>query len=91
MHPTHFIRYFRTRTGQTPARYVAERRMESAKRMLENTELDVSAVMEQVGLQEASHFARLFRKQYALTPTEYRREFRKEQKHAETARISGKK
>ena len=80
MHPTHFIRYFRTRTGQTPARYVTERRMESAKRMLENTELDVSAIMERVGLQEASHFARLFRKQYALTPTEYRRQFRSEQK-----------
>ena len=91
MHPTHFIRYFRTHTGQTPARYITERRMESAKRMLEDTALDVAAIMERVGLQEPSHFARLFRKQYALTPSEYRREFRKEQKNAETARFFGKK
>lgn len=85
-HPTHFIRYFRSRTGQTPARYVAERRMEAAKRLLEETALPIAAVMERVGLQEPSHFARLFRKQYALTPAEYRREYlREERKNAEKA------
>ena len=82
-HPNHFIRYFRGCTGQTPARYVAERRMEAAKRLLEETDLPVSEIMERVGLSESGHFARLFRKQYALTPTEYRREYRLEQtKHA---------
>lgn len=79
LHPTHFIRYFRNRTGQTPARYVNERRMEAAKRLLEETSLPVVSIMEQIGLQEPSHFARLFRKQYALTPTEYRRQFRREE------------
>ncbi len=78
LHPTHFIRYFRGRTGQTPARYVVERRMEAAKRLLEETDLSVAEIMEQVGLQETGHFARLFRKQYALTPAEYRREYRSE-------------
>ena len=83
LHPNHFIRYFRGCTGQTPARYVAERRMEAAKRLLEETDLPVSEIMERVGLSESGHFARLFRKQYALTPTEYRREYRLEQtKHA---------
>lgn len=75
MHPTHFIRYFRGRTGQTPARYVTERRMEAAKRLLEETTLPVAVVMEKTGFNEPSHFARLFRKQFALTPTEYRRQF----------------
>ena len=77
-HPTHFIRYFRSKTGQTPARYVTERRMESAKRMLEETTLTVAEIMERVGLEEPSHFARLFRKQYALSPTEYRRQYEAE-------------
>lgn len=80
LHPTHFIRYFRGRTGQTPAKYVAERRIEAAKRLLEETALPVAVIMDRVGLQEPSHFARLFRKQYALTPTEYRRQFRAERK-----------
>ena len=80
MHPTHFIRYFRGRTGQTPARYVTERRMEAAKRLLEETALPVAAVMEKTGFREPSHFARLFRKQFALTPTEYRKEYAKESK-----------
>ena len=78
MHPTHFIRYFRTHTGQTPARYVTERRMEAAKRLLEETTLPVAVVMEKTGFNEPSHFARLFRKQFALTPAEYRREYLRE-------------
>lgn len=78
MHPTHFIRYFRGKTGQTPARYVTERRMESAKRMLEESTLTVAEIMERVGFEEPSHFARLFRKHYALSPTEYRRKYRRE-------------
>ncbi len=78
-HPTHFIRYFRGKTGQTPARYVTERRMEAAKRMLEETTLTVAEIMERVGLEEPSHFARLFRKQYGLSPTEYRREYERQQ------------
>lgn len=74
MHPSHFIRYFSKMTGQTPAAYVTERRMEAAKRLLENTELPIAQVMEQVGLQEPNHFARLFRKYYYMTPREYRKQ-----------------
>lgn len=79
LHPNHFIRYFRGQTGQTPARYVAERRLESAKRLLEETDLPIAEVMDRVGMQESGHFARLFRKRYLVTPTEYRRRYRAEQ------------
>lgn len=72
MHPNHFIRYFSRMTGQTPAAYVCERRMEAAKRLLENTELSIAQVMEQIGLHEPGHFARLFRKFYSITPRDYR-------------------
>lgn len=73
LHPTHFIRYFRGRTGQTPQDYVAERRMEAAKRLLEETQLPVSQIMAEVGVQESGYFARLFRKRYGVTPTEHRK------------------
>lgn len=78
LHPNHFIRYFRKKTGQTPARYVADRRLEAAKRLLEETDLSVSEIMGQVGMQESGHFARVFRKQYLMTPGEYRRSYRAE-------------
>lgn len=79
LHPNHFIRYFREQTGQTPARYVAERRLEAAKRLLEETDLPIAEIMDRVGMQEPGHFARLFRKRYLVTPTEHRRRYRAEQ------------
>lgn len=77
MHPNHFIRYFSKMTGQTPAAYVTEQRMETAKRLLETTKLPIAQIMEQVGLQEPNHFARLFRKFYSMTPGEYRKRQRR--------------
>ena len=75
MHPNHFIRYFSKMTGQTPGSYVTERRMEAAKRLLENSEIPIWQIMEQVGLQEPAHFSKLFKKHYATTPREYRKRF----------------
>ncbi|MBP3633347.1 MAG: helix-turn-helix transcriptional regulator [Oscillospiraceae bacterium] len=77
MHPNHFIRYFAKMTGQTPGAYVTERRMETAKRLLEATDQPIARIMEQVGLQEPTHFSKLFRKYYATTPREYRKRFSK--------------
>lgn len=75
MHPNHFIRYFSQMTGQTPASYVARCRMETARRLLVQTDQPVARIMEQVGLQEPSHFARLFRKYFSATPSQYRKRY----------------
>lgn len=74
MHPNHFIRYFSKNTGMTPAAYVMQEKMAAAKLMLEQTDLPVSAIMEQVGIQEPSHFAKLFRRYYSMSPTQYRKQ-----------------
>ena len=73
MHPNHFIRYFSQRTGQTPASYVVQCRMDMARQLLSRTELTVSQVAEQVGIPEQSHFSRLFHRYCSLTPTQYRK------------------
>lgn len=73
MHPNHFIRYFSQRTGQTPASYVVQCRMDMARQLLSQTDLPISQVAERVGIPEQSHFARLFRRYCSLTPTQYRR------------------
>lgn len=73
MHPNHFIRFFAQKTGQTPASYVVQCRMDMARQLLTQTELPVSQVAEQVGIPEQSHFARLFRRYCSLTPTQYRK------------------
>ena len=49
MHPNHFIRFFKEKTGETPAKYIKARRMETAKRYLEETELSVKEIMLAIG------------------------------------------
>lgn len=75
-HPNHFIRAFKEKTGLTPAKYIKAKRMETAKRLLESTDLSIIEITEKVGLLEPTHFSRLFKEYYNLPPTEHRRRFK---------------
>ena len=77
LHPTHFIRFFKEKTGETPANYIRIRRMETAKRLLESTDMSVSQIMEEIGFCDESQFSKQFKKYYALSPRNYRKYFRK--------------
>lgn len=77
LHPTHLIRFFKEKTGETPANYIRIRRMETAKRLLESTDLYISQIMEQIGFCDESQFSKQFKKYYALSPRNYRKYFRK--------------
>ena len=72
MHPSHFVRFFSKKTGQPPANYVLQCRMDMARHLLIQTDLPVSQVAERVGIPDQSHFARLFRRYCAMTPTQCR-------------------
>jgi AraC-like DNA-binding protein len=76
VHPAHFIRFFREKTGETPAKYIRIRRLENAKRMLEATDMNVSAIMEQLGFLDESQFSKQFKKYYGHSPRNYRKYFR---------------
>ena len=69
LHPNHFIRFFSQKTGQSPANYVMQCRMELARQLLIQSDLPISRIAEQVGLSDQSHFARLFRNFYAMSPS----------------------
>ena len=73
MHPNHFIRYFKSKTGQTPHSYITQKRMEAAKRLLEKTELSLSEIAEEVGMWDTAHLTKTFRRFYAASPKEYRK------------------
>jgi AraC-like DNA-binding protein len=76
-HPNHFIRVFKAKTGQTPAKYIRLQRLECAKRMLESSELSVADIADGIGLNDPAHLSRLFREQFNMTPVEYRRCYKK--------------
>lgn len=69
----HFCRAFRNATGLAPFEFVAQLRVEEAKRRLRETDKSVLEIAIDVGYQSASHFSKLFRRQVGLTPTGYRR------------------
>lgn len=73
MHPTHFIRFFKAETGQTPKEYINGRKMEIAKAMLEGTELPISEISESLGFFDSMHFSKTFKKRYSISPTAYRK------------------
>lgn len=68
----HFARMFRRTLGLAPYRYVLERRVERAKRMLRSREASLVEIGLGVGFYSHSHFASTFRRMVGVTPTEFR-------------------
>ncbi|MGA5062409.1 AraC family transcriptional regulator [Streptomyces exfoliatus] len=67
-----FTAAFRDLVGESPARYLAARRMQEACRLLTETSLPQSAVPARVGYQSAVGFHLAFRKWFGVTPGEHR-------------------
>lgn len=68
----HFARAFKAATGQSPHRYVTQRRIERAKLLLSVTRLAVAEVANRVGFSNQSHFTAQFRRITGMTPKVYR-------------------
>jgi transcriptional regulator GlxA family with amidase domain len=67
--PSRFAFLFRRETGQPPARYLHQLRMERARVLLERSFLTVKEVMAYVGVNDPSHFSRDFRRHHGVAPT----------------------
>lgn len=75
--PYYLSRLFRRVTGQSIVDFINARRIEAAQRLLETTELSITAVAEQTGFLTPAHFRRVFREQIGVGPLQYRKSFRK--------------
>ncbi|WP_067686199.1 GlxA family transcriptional regulator [Nocardia jejuensis] len=75
MTPRTFARQFRQQTGTTPAVFVAQLRVESAKRLLCTTELTVAAIASRVGFGNPETLHRAFTRALGTTPQRYRDHF----------------
>ncbi|MEU3727219.1 helix-turn-helix domain-containing protein [Streptomyces sp. NPDC031705] len=72
----HFSRLFRRRTGTTPAAYVESARLESARQLLQDSELGLPDIAALSGLGSVESLHRSFRRRLGTTPAAYRRRFR---------------
>ncbi len=75
--PYYLSRLFRRVTGQSIVDYLNNRRIEAAQKLLETTELSISAIAEQTGFASAAHFRRVFREVMGISPLQYRKGHKK--------------
>ena len=71
--PHHFARAFKASMGMTPVRYVWQRRIELARRMLRETGAPLVDVALACGYASKSHFTTAFKMATGVTPATYRR------------------
>ncbi len=71
--PTYLAALFTTQIGMSPHRYLTERRVENARRLLECSDMPVTAIAIDVGFSSGQHFARVFRQVVGGTPRQHRR------------------
>jgi AraC family transcriptional regulator len=70
---SHFCRAFRDSIGNSPHRYILQRRLEQAQRLLLTTDLSLGRIAIDCGLSDQAHFCRLFRRFQGQPPGAFRR------------------
>ncbi len=71
--PTHCIRLFRRHLGQTPTRYIIERRVTRAAELLLDRHLGLDAIANRCGLGNRHYLSRVFTRHMGIGPAAYRR------------------
>lgn len=69
----HFSRAFKHATGQSPHRYLTERRIERAKSLLQYGDLPICRIALESGFTSQQHFTGMFRRFTGVPPAAYRR------------------
>jgi AhpD family alkylhydroperoxidase len=69
----HFARAFKQTTGQAPHRWLLERRVEHAKRLLVTSALPIAEIASACGFADQSHFTRIFSQIVGSGPGAWRR------------------
>lgn len=72
----HFSRVFTNVFGESPNTFVAELRIEKAKKMLITENFSISEICAEVGYSSVGSFSSLFSEKVGISPSKYRRKLR---------------
>ncbi|TMM32325.1 helix-turn-helix transcriptional regulator [Polaribacter aestuariivivens] len=59
--------------NRTVTEYIRHVRLESARDMLKNTDLNISQIVYSIGFSSRSYFSKIFREKYDITPNEFKK------------------
>ncbi len=68
-----FLRLFKEATGYRPMQYITRLRIQTACRLLCETELNVTEIAERCGYTDSSYFSRVFQQKCGIRPKAYRK------------------
>jgi len=68
----HLTRCFAQETGLSPIDYLNRFRVLQARRLLDESGMNITEIMNAVGFRDSSYFSRIFRREVGMSPTAYR-------------------
>ena len=72
-HPNYLIKFFNKYYGTSPLQYVANVRINEAKRLLSTTNMSVKEIASKTGFYDLYHFSKRFKAKTGYSPTDYRK------------------
>jgi AraC-like DNA-binding protein len=70
----YFSRAFKSYTGERPAKYIIEKRIERAQHLLATSRMSYSEIAFQTGFDSLSYFSKTFKKLVGMSPRAYKRQ-----------------
>ncbi|UOQ68523.1 hybrid sensor histidine kinase/response regulator transcription factor [Hymenobacter volaticus] len=71
-----FYRRLKSITGQSVVEFIRDVRMKRAAQLLADTQLRITEVAAQVGIDDSKNFRKMFQKTYSMSPSEYAKQHR---------------
>ena len=69
----YLCRLFKKHTNQTLSEYITNLRLKNAAIFLKSTNLNLTEITQQIGIESLSYFNKIFKQKYGVTPAKYRK------------------
>lgn len=71
--PSYLSRQFKSKVGVNITRFITQRRLQAAQRLLITSDLDIGEISSRLGFKSGNYFYTVFKKSCGISPREYRR------------------